>query len=794
MLRVSRNKRLAVLVAALTVTAGLLLVGPGKANATSTATVTVDYAQTTAHSGKYMFGVSSWPRMSTSYATLLADAGITMIRQSSIGMEHIVPQTTVADYLNNVDNVQDPSTWNWNPSGDFETIQENDVDAFNTAGIDVFSIIAYTPSWLGVTTAYGAMPSNWTVYEDIVKKIYQHYKNKIVYFEIFNEPEVEISLGGSSYPDVWSAYNDLYKHALGAINSVAGTRTPIGGPAAAYTASSPWLAGMLADSTYGDDVDFASWHNYGSASTYDTGVYSWKNIAANAGKPGMETFVSEYNLGGGNSNSTDAIPWVGGRLSSLMDAGVTGAFIYGTDDRASGWNASVRHSWHIINQDGTLTPRMWPIRLLSKKLGLGLGDNEMKLTEQSGLTWASAAVNADGKPVVWAVNETGSPITTDIELDNTGINGPVSLTHYVADASHDATTAYASGSTIAIDGKVTTTVTIPAKSVYGVALDKVATSHPTQSVWGGLTTGSVWWNGSPWELGTRFQPTVSGNVTAIKVYGSAVESGNHTARIWNNSSGTVVGGPYTINYGGTVGWKYYDLPSPVALTAGTEYTVSVSTGTDSNKVLPYTTTGAASAGNNSAQLIYPAGAGVVGTTLGIRPTTPGGNNYLRDVVFDPTGNVNIARGKTATASSTAGSGFDAGKAVDGTYFGDDMSNAWASNATHSGAWWKVDLGSVTPIAEARVQFRGYPNGSNVLKFQQVPASITLQVSNDNVNWTTVTSKSANVPTSGTTYSPRLYSYPLNTSGRYLRLLFEDGSQGGDWAILDELTEVEVYAR
>jgi hypothetical protein len=58
---------------------------------------------------------------------------------------------------------------------------------------------------------------------------------------------------------------------------------------------------------------------------------------------------------------------------------------------------------------------------------------------------------------------------------------------------------------------------------------------------------------------------------------------------------------------------------------------------------------------------------------------------------------------------------------------------------------------------------------------------------------TVASKSTNVPTVGTTYNQQLYSYTLNTTGRYLRLLFEDGSQGGTWATLDELVELEAYA-
>ena len=93
MFGITRKRSLATLVASLMAIVGITLIGSERADATSTASVTVDYAQTTAHTSKYMFGVSSWPRMSTSYATMLANAGITMIRQSSIGMEHIVPQS-----------------------------------------------------------------------------------------------------------------------------------------------------------------------------------------------------------------------------------------------------------------------------------------------------------------------------------------------------------------------------------------------------------------------------------------------------------------------------------------------------------------------------------------------------------------------------------------------------------------------------------------------------------------------------------------------------------------------------
>jgi hypothetical protein len=706
-------------------------------------------------------------------------------------MQDIVPTSTVTDYLNNVNNVQDPSTWNWNPSGNTETIRESDVDAFNAAGIDVFSIIAVTPSWLGITTNYGSMPSNWTVFQDIVKKIYAHYHNKVKYFEIFNEPEIELDLTGSSYSSVEAAYLDLYKHSIDAIKTVNSNPTDVGGPTVAYTSNTNYLNDILSSSGY-NDMGFASWHNYGNSSTYDTGIYNWKSVASSNGRPELPMYVTEYNTGAGDSANTDEISWTAGRMSVLMDAGAAGAYVYGTDDRASGYNSSVRHDWYVIDQSGSLTPRMSTFRLLSKDLSLGTGTNQMKLTTSNGLTWASAALNSNGNPVVWAVNDSTSSVTTSVELDNTALTGPTTLTHYVASPSNDASSAALTETKTAIDGRLTTSITVPAKSVYGIIVGSTTTPALTESVWGSLTPASTWSNNTSWELGTRFSPNVNGVVSAVKVYATTAESGNHTARIWNNATGTVVGGPYTINYGGTAGWISYSLPAAVALTAGTEYTITVSTGTDTAGTLPFTSTGATTAGSNGNHLNYPANAGVASNTMGARPTTSSGNNYLRDVVFIPTGNTNLAAGKTATASSSYSSSFAASTAVDGKYFADDLGNAWASGTSVTNSWWQVDLGTSGPIHDAKIQFRGYPNTSSQLVFQQVPTSITFQVSNDNVNWATVVSKSSNVPTVGTRYSQQKYDYTLNSSGRYLRLLFEDGSQGGTYAVLNELTEVEVY--
>ena len=134
------------------------------------------------------------------------------------------------------------------------------------------------------------------------------------------------------------------------------------------------------------------------------------------------------------------------------------------------------------------------------------------------------------------------------------------------------------------------------------ASEPVPTPTPgPETIWGSLN-GSSWGSATSHELGTKFQSSAAGNITKIRVYAVSQESGSHTARIWNNSNNSVIGGPYTFACGGSNGWYEYTLPSAVAISADTEYTVSVSTGTDLNKNMAHTTAGGTSAGNNGNHL------------------------------------------------------------------------------------------------------------------------------------------------------------------------------------------------
>lgn len=137
------------------------------------------------------------------------------------------------------------------------------------------------------------------------------------------------------------------------------------------------------------------------------------------------------------------------------------------------------------------------------------------------------------------------------------------------------------------------------------------------------------------ELGIVFSASAAGKITHLKTYiASADEAGAHTARIWRNSDGALIGGPYTLNFSGTIGWQTFDI-ADLQISANTAYTLSVSTGSDTGRYYAMKTNVMASGGNNGGHLIWQAHAGVYGTTLGQRPVTQAlyDANYMRDIVF-----------------------------------------------------------------------------------------------------------------------------------------------------------------
>lgn len=141
--------------------------------------------------------------------------------------------------------------------------------------------------------------------------------------------------------------------------------------------------------------------------------------------------------------------------------------------------------------------------------------------------------------------------------------------------------------------------------------------------------------------------------------------------------------------------------------------------------------------------------------------------------------VNIARTATASADASETNAFLPDKAIDGIVDrGSNNKSRWASAATETEHWLKLDFGKQEPIKGVAIEWER----RNVTNYE-------LQISNDGNNWETVYHR---------TRSYDQYHEIVNLSeaknARYLRVKinnFESNSEGIDWPTVS-IFELEVY--
>lgn len=166
-----------------------------------------------------------------------------------------------------------------------------------------------------------------------------------------------------------------------------------------------------------------------------------------------------------------------------------------------------------------------------------------------------------------------------------------------------------------------------------------------QSVWPDSKKPTKTLNGP--EAGAQtFFSTVDGWITAIRVYSLKAESGIHKVRLWSwngvatINDYTIEAGPLEITYGGTEGWVSIPI-APLRIKRDQLYLISVSAGTDANKVMPtlqYDPEMSVPAGSNGVNLIYPfQSARSNPGEYDLQPSVFGAYKecFLRDVVFMP---------------------------------------------------------------------------------------------------------------------------------------------------------------
>jgi Domain of unknown function (DUF4347)/Domain of unknown function (DUF4082) len=132
-----------------------------------------------------------------------------------------------------------------------------------------------------------------------------------------------------------------------------------------------------------------------------------------------------------------------------------------------------------------------------------------------------------------------------------------------------------------------------------------------------------------YELGMKFTSTTAGQISAIRYYKAASETGPHIGRIWS-STGTLLASVTFTNETAS-GWQQQALANPITIQANTTYVVSV----NANSHYASTTGGLTSA-IASENLTAASGGGVYNETTGAFPSQSFQNeNYFRDVVFVP---------------------------------------------------------------------------------------------------------------------------------------------------------------
>lgn len=171
---------------------------------------------------------------------------------------------------------------------------------------------------------------------------------------------------------------------------------------------------------------------------------------------------------------------------------------------------------------------------------------------------------------------------------------------------------------------------------YSVAVDAlVYASTNLERVFSDATVGAAASNATSHELGQVFKVNAAGNITKVKLYAVSQESGNHTARIWRNTDGAKLAEVVipAAAFTGVNGWISYALPSAVPIAPNVEYTVSISTGTDTGHYWGGGTF--PNSGSNGQHVSWIGTSARFTDTMGSRPTTTpaGGESYFRDIEF-----------------------------------------------------------------------------------------------------------------------------------------------------------------
>jgi len=401
----------------------------------------INYAKPTATGSPLIFGGSHMPPVEHQDAwNQLQEVGVTSVRED-LAMNWMVRNTTLEDYKNDVNDIQNIDKWN---TVDLKNINRKFLEA-KKRGIKTIGIVDYIPPWLGANSTEFGVPKDWGVFEDLVKKTYSYHRNALDYVEIWNEPNwTPFLVVTNSGMDRQSAYAQIYYHAAKAIREVDkeandGKVIPIGGPANSEPRGTSLLETVIQNKETRSMLNFASYHNY------DTPEPSWANYKALLKKYHMDNFplfITEWNIDGENGKnnpnktSDQAILFTGNKLVDFLKMGLTGANYFSLQQIKDGSQYLGFYRWK--NGKAELLPQGKSWRLLSKQMGLGNGKSYIYSPEKNYMDFNSLGfTNAAGNDGIVIINNNTSGSLINVQLQNLHKGNYLKASVYFASASND---------------------------------------------------------------------------------------------------------------------------------------------------------------------------------------------------------------------------------------------------------------------------------------------------------------------------------------------------------------------
>lgn len=427
------------------------------------------------HAEVFGSGINVPALTDTSKLETLHQTGTRFIR-GDVYLDHVLPKnTSIPAYLAAMPSgtgVADPNTWDWTH---YDWVDEHD-----RRGTKTVLILSYNVSWLSATGGQFGPPNGpdgYRVYEDVIKKIVDRFKDKVDLIEVWNEPDLNGFLDlpdhSPTAPSRIETYIKIYETAARAVRSVAPTM-PIGGPVMAdQERGLQWINTMLRDDRVKNNMNFLSYHTYNDYSGFrDEYVTRWKQAARDLGKgDDFPVYVTEWNYSASydnipmNGNHPHSISYTAWRLSTFFKQHANGTNFFADNDEV------IVPQFFGVHRNGMLPPKARVYRLMSVDLGLGAGESRLRpMTYPASISNAGAATNANGDRVAWLVNDGAAPL--DVELNLTGLGSATSTTATVFEASPiQPTTAPKTTVPLSVtNGSAKLDVAVPAKSVIGVRL------------------------------------------------------------------------------------------------------------------------------------------------------------------------------------------------------------------------------------------------------------------------------------------------------------------------------------